>query len=230
VVFTVDPRFLRTPLGFTPTVSRFSINWTTGEYHGILGRLIPMRPRAPLFTLALVTACLLGYALELVDGGQVVCEAYGLVPAHFLRSGDLEPLLSSLFLHDPSGPYHLAGNMLFLVVFGALVEGAIGHLAFLGLYLAAGVGGGLLHVLVAPSAAIPLVGASGSIFGILAVAGILRPRLLGFVAAFASLNIYNAVTGGDEGVSFGAHLGGLFVGFLVVAALRAGGSEALEAA
>lgn len=202
----------------------------TLEYHGVLERLIFMRPRAPLFTLALVTTCLLGYLLELVDGGQTVCEAYGLIPARFLRSGDLEPLLSSLFLHDPTGPYHLAGNMLFLVVFGALVEGALGHLAFLGLYLAAGVGGGLLHVLVAPSASIPLVGASSALFGLLAVAGALRPRLLGFVIAFASLNVYNAFTGSEEGVSFGAHLGGLFVGFVVVAAMKATGSEALEAA
>ena len=189
-----------------------------------------MKPRAPLVTLVLVTLNVLAYLLELAGGGWRVCNAYGLVPARFAHGGSLEPLFSSLFLHDPSGLLHLGGNMAFLAVFGAIAEGSLGHLGFLALYLVAGASGGLMHVLVNPAATDPLVGASGAIFGVMAVAGALRPRLLGFVVAFVALNVWNAFSGGSGEVSFGCHIGGFIAGVLVVAIMRMGGSEALEAA
>jgi len=189
-----------------------------------------MKPRAPLVTFALVGANLLAYLLELGAGGQVTCDAYGLVPTRFLHEGALAPLFTSLFLHDPSGLAHIVGNMAFLALFGTLVERSLGHLRFLGLYMAAGVLGGLLHVLVAPGSTTPLVGASGAIFGVLAVSGALRPRLLGFVVAFVGINVWHAFTGGSSGVSFGCHIGGFAAGFLVVLLMRATGDEALETA
>jgi len=184
----------------------------------------------PLVTLFLVAANILAYGLELASGGRSFCEAYGLIPAHFMKSGAVAPLFSSLFLHDPAGLSHLAGNMVALAVFGVVVERALGGFRFLGLYLAAGVLGGLMHVLTASGATDPLVGASGAIFGVLAVAGVLRPRLMGFVAAFVGLNIWNAFTGGGGDVSFGCHIGGFCAGFLVVLLLKACDSEVLEAA
>lgn len=184
----------------------------------------------PLVTLLLVAANLAAYALELALGGLPACNAYGLVPAHFMRTGAISPLFTSLFLHDPGALTHIAGNMVFLAVFGTVVESALGHSRFLGLYLLAGVAGGLFHVAVGPTATDPLVGASGAIFGVLAVAGALRPRLLGFVAAFAGINIWDAFTGGSGGVSFACHIGGFVAGFLVVSLMRVSGSEALEAA
>jgi len=188
------------------------------------------RRSVPLVTVALVSANVLAYLFELGAGGQAVCYAHGLVPAKFVHSGALGPLFTSLFLHDPAGLAHIVGNMAFLALFGAIVEGALGGSPFLGLYLVAGALGGLMHVLVSPTATEPLVGASGAIFGILAVAGALRPRLLGFVAVFVGINIFHAVAGGGGNVSFGAHLGGFVAGVLVVAIMRAAGSEALEAA
>jgi membrane associated rhomboid family serine protease len=184
----------------------------------------------PLFTVALILANVAAYSLELGAGGLPACEVYGLVPRSFMSTGALSPLISSLFLHDPGALTHIVGNMAFLAIFGTLVEGRLGHLRFLALYLAAGVFGGLAHVLVAPGSTDPLVGASGAIFGVLAVAGALYPRLLGFVAAFAGLNIWNAFTGGSGNVSFGCHIGGFVIGFLAVVLLRATDSEALEAA
>jgi membrane associated rhomboid family serine protease len=188
------------------------------------------RRSVPVVTLLLVATNLLAYLFELGADGQVVCYVHGLVPAKFVHSGELGPLVSSLFLHDPAGLAHIAGNMAFLALFGAIVEGALGGLPFLGLYLVAGALGGLMHVLVSPAATEPLVGASGAIFGILAVAGALRPRLLGFVAAFVGINIFHAIAGGGGNVSFGCHIGGFVAGVLVVALMRAAGSEALEAA
>jgi membrane associated rhomboid family serine protease len=110
--------------------------------------------------------------------------------------------------------------MAFLAVFGTLVEGSLGFLRFLTLYLVAGVAGALLHVAVDPVATIPLVGASGCVFGILAVAGVLRPHLLGFVMAFAGIEIWHAFAGGAENVSFACHLGGLGAGALFAALWR----------
>jgi membrane associated rhomboid family serine protease len=186
--------------------------------------------RLPLVTVALILANLMAYTLELADGGLAFCEVHGLVPARFMRTGDLEPLLSSMFLHDPATLWHLGGNMVFLAVFGRLVEGSLGHLRFLVLYLAAGVGGALTHVLVDPTATDPLVGASGAIFGILGVAAVIRPRLLGFVACFFAMNLWDAFTGTGGNVSFGDHIGGFCVGAAFVLAARASQSECLEAA
>lgn len=167
---------------------------------------------APM-TSALAVTTLGAYGFELAGGGMAVCEAYGLVPA----APTLGTALSSLFLHDPTGWGHLVGNLTCMVIFGAVVEREIGSWRLLALYLAAGVLGALLHVVVDPSSAIPLVGASGAIFGLMAVAGALRPRLLGFVVAFAGFEIWRAFTNDAGGASFGCHLGGLAAGAIFAA-------------
>jgi membrane associated rhomboid family serine protease len=184
----------------------------------------------PVITLALILANLAVYALEQASGGQAFCEAFGLIPAHFVHGGSLSPLVSSLFLHDPSSLYHIAGNMVFLAFFGAIVERELGSLPFLAVYALSGVAGGLMHVAVNPSAVEPLVGASGAIFGVLAVAGALRPRLLGFVLSFAAIEVYHAFFGAVGSVSFSCHIGGFVAGFIVVVFLRVVGSEAMETA
>jgi membrane associated rhomboid family serine protease len=187
--------------------------------------MVDARSSAPV-TAFLAVAISGVYALELVLGGDRVCETYGLTPAH----ASVETVFSSLFLHDPHSLWHVGGNLAFLLVFGCIVERAIGSLLFLALYVAAGVGGAVLHVLVDPSSTVALVGCSGALFGIMAVAGVLRPRLLGFVVAFAGINIWHALAGGTDEVSFGCHIGGFFVGAAVVGLMFAFGSEALEAA
>lgn len=178
----------------------------------------------PIVTTALVLANVTVFAQELASGIEVTCYAHGLVPAHFTVAG----LLEGMFLH--AGWVHLGGNMACLSFAGTIVERALGHLRFLGLYLAAGVLGGLLHVQVDPTALEPMVGASGAICGVLAVMGALRPRLLGFLVGFVLVNVWYALVGGGGEVSFGTHLGGFAVGVLFVAAARASGNRALEAA
>jgi len=173
-------------------------------------------------TVLLVLANLLAYAAELAGGVADTCQTRGLVPATFLHSGDLLPVLSSLFLHASLG--HLAGNLVVLAVFGAVVEGELGGLRMLALYLAAGVVGALLHVLVDPASTDALVGASGAIFGVLAVAGAARPRLLGFIIPLAAINVWYAFSGTGGEVSFACHLGGLAVGCLFAATTRAAGT------
>ncbi|HZL96720.1 MAG TPA: rhomboid family intramembrane serine protease [Vicinamibacterales bacterium] len=183
------------------------------------------RENAPITALlaALVVAA---YGLELGFGGMAACDEYGLVPVRW----SVGTALSSMFLHDPTGWAHLGGNLVFLVVFGAIVEQALGSLGFAALYALAGLGGAAMHCLVNPSSTDPLVGCSGALFGLMAVAAVLRPRMLGFVVAYMGLNVWYAIMGGAGNVSFGCHIGGFAVGFLAVVALRAVDSETLEAA
>jgi len=164
------------------------------------------------------------YGLELGGDGMALCRAYGFVPA----KAELGTALSSVFFHDPGSALHLAGNLAFLIVFGGVVEGALGSIALLALFAAAGLGGAGVHYLVDPNTTTPLVGASGAIFGLLAVAGVLRPRLLGFVLAFGAVNVWFAFFGGSESASFGCHLGGLFTGAIAVGTVRAVAPEALN--
>lgn len=181
---------------------------------------------APLGTALLAAGVIGGYALELAGGGMPVCERLGFVPAH----PSLGTAITSLFVHDPTALSHVLGNLAFLVVFGVIVERALGSLGFLALYALAGLGGAALHLVVDPSSTVPLVGCSGALFGVMAVAGVLRPRLLGFVVVYVGINIWRAMEMDGSGVSFGCHLGGFFVGALVAVALRAAGSKALELA
>jgi membrane associated rhomboid family serine protease len=176
--------------------------------------------RLPVATLSLIVANLAAFRIELAEGGLETCYAHGLAPAKFLATGDAAPVLSSMFLHDPGTVLHLGCNMAFLAFFGTVVEREIGALRFLVLFLAAGILGGLMHIAVAPGATEPLVGASGAVFGVVAVAAVLRPRLLGFAVALGAVEVFHAFTGGVGTVSFGCHIGGLVAGALFGALWR----------
>jgi membrane associated rhomboid family serine protease len=174
----------------------------------------------PLATVGLVLTNLGAYALELALGGLPVCEAYGFVPERFLRSGGLAPVLASTFLHDPSSPAHIAGNMVFLAIFGTLAERALGRSRLLALYLLAGLGGAAMHLLVQPLAAAALVGASGAVAGLMAVGAVVRPRaMLGFTIVYIGMNLLGLFVTTPlipADASVAAHVGGFSTGALAV--------------
>ncbi|MBX2797851.1 MAG: rhomboid family intramembrane serine protease [Myxococcales bacterium] len=143
-------------------------------------------------------------------------------------------LFTSMFMH--AGFAHLAGNMLFLWIYGDNVEHRMGRLGFLAMYLATGVVATLSFALLAGSSGTPLVGASGAISGVLGVYALLFPRNVVKVVIFFFPFFVNTVLlpawlvlggyvvvqnllplflGGDTGVAYGAHLGGFFAGALV---------------
>lgn len=186
--------------------------------------------RFPIFTALLVVLNLLVYFLELETSSEGFCQVFGLVPVRYIHTGNVTPLISSLFLHDPNNVWHLVGNVAFLGVLGALVESYLGHIGFLALYLIAGVAGGLMHVSIDPSSTAPLVGASGAIFGLLAVAVVLRPRLIGFAVAFVAINVWHAFTGGDGSTSFACHIGGFAAGTVIALFIRLIGVEEMSEA
>lgn len=143
-------------------------------------------------------------------------------------------LITYMFLHG--GFWHLAGNMLFLWVFGDNVEDAMGHFRFLIFYLACGVFAGLVHSFVQPESLAPLVGASGAVAGVIAAYLILHPNVtvwvlvmkffpvqisaamaLGFWAVLQVVMVFVPNVGP---VAWWAHIGGLIAGAVLVLFMR----------
>src|SRR5260370_19066802 len=99
---------------------------------------------------------------------------FGLVPCRLtgqcLGLDDFpNPLLTvftSMFLHG--GLFHVAGNMLYLWIFGDNVEDTLGHLRFLFFYLSSGLTAAVAQAAISPQSQVPMVGASGAISGVLA--------------------------------------------------------------
>jgi membrane associated rhomboid family serine protease len=145
------------------------------------------------------------------------------------------PLVTSLFLHG--GLLHIAGNMLFLWIFGDNIEDFFGHLPYLLFYLFCGVGSGLLHVAFNWGSTVPAIGASGAISGVMGAYILLFPReriltlvfiflvpipayfVLGvwFIFQFmAALNMLGANSvAASGGVAVWAHVGGFLLGMLI---------------
>jgi membrane associated rhomboid family serine protease len=144
----------------------------------------------------------------------------------------LYPLLSSMFLHG--GLMHLLGNMLFLYIFGDNVEDAFGHIGYLFFYILCGIGSGLIHVLFNWHSAIPALGASGAISGVMGAYAVMFPshRILTFFFIFlipvpaililgywfalqfvAGINGLGMATAG--GVAWWAHIGGFLMGVAI---------------
>ncbi len=142
--------------------------------------MIPLRDTNPSETVpfinyALIAANIAAFLFEtsLGKGLNDFIATFGLVPAQF--SADLEsrqiglstiiPIFTSMFLH--AGWLHVAGNMLFLYIFGDNVEDRFGHGKYLGFYLLSGAAAALTQALVNPHSEVPMVGASGAIAGVL---------------------------------------------------------------
>jgi membrane associated rhomboid family serine protease len=144
-------------------------------------------------------------------------------------------ILTSMFLHG--GFLHIAGNMLYLWVFGNNVEDRMGWPAFLGFYLVAGAVAAYAEAFAHPDSTIPLVGASGAIAGTLGAYLVMFPhaRVLTLVPIFFFLQIaqlpawmvlgfwfvlqafqgVGALAGDTGGVAWWAHIGGFAFGALV---------------
>jgi membrane associated rhomboid family serine protease len=92
------------------------------------------------------------------------------VPAYF----SIVTVFTSMFVHG--GLAHIAGNLLFLWIFGDNVEDRLGHFRFVVFYLLCGVLAALAQVMLDPTATIPMVGASGAIAGVMGAYLILYPH------------------------------------------------------
>jgi membrane associated rhomboid family serine protease len=228
--------------------------------------MFPYKDENPHFHPPLVTYALVGLnvaAWVLVQGlgsepslSRSVCQL-GLIPGELLGKvpvGTQVPLgpytscviaapspytaLTSMFLHG--GWFHLLGNMLFLWVFGDNVEDSMGHFRFVVFYLLSGLAAAGLQVALQPGSAVPMVGASGAISGVMGAYIILYPkvriRVLIFLGIFITTIVVPAYImlgywfilqllggvptigreGGGGGVAFWAHIGGFVAGAVLI--------------
>jgi len=170
----------------------------------------------------------LGQLLGSISAYDLAVFEYGYRPA----DPHVASLFTAMFLHG--GLMHLAGNMLFLWIYGDNVEHRLGPIPYLLWYLATGVAATLFHAGFDPSSALPLVGASGAISGVLGFYFVWFPhnrvRLWVFffpfiwdvflVPARLVLGMYLVVENllpflvarGGSGVAYGAHIGGFIAG------------------
>jgi membrane associated rhomboid family serine protease len=230
--------------------------------------MFPYRDDNPTLATPAVTFLLIGLNVAtwiLIQGmgaepllSRSVCEL-GLIPGEYLGRvpvGTTFPMsrttacvlgesswftpLSSMFLHG--GWLHLIGNMWFLWVFGNNVEDSMGHVRYLVFYLLCGLAAAAAQTLVNPASAIPMVGASGAIGGVMGAYVVLYPRVrvhmivfLGFfitriaVPAFLMLGYWfllQILTGlpalGEDrgGVAVWAHAGGFLAGAALIFVFR----------
>jgi membrane associated rhomboid family serine protease len=162
---------------------------------------------------------------------------YAVVPADITAGRHLGTLITSMFLH--ANLLHVAGNMLFLWIFGNNVEDKLGELKFLIVYFASGIGGSLLQIFITPDSTVPMLGASGAISGLLAAYVLYFPRariltfvvpffiftlpavvFIGYWIALQALNAFLNIGAIGGGVAFFAHVGGFGTGLILALLLR----------
>jgi len=198
----------------------------------------------PFVTWAIMAGCILAFLWQISLGAQGARAVYslGVIPSVLFGIRDLPAglsavpawgtLFTSMFLHG--GFMHLAGNMLYLWIFGDNVEIVMGRARFAVFYALCGVAAALSQSLMVPDSDIPMIGASGAISGLLGAYLLLFPRanvvvfifLIGAITVPAILvlgfwflmQIFSGVSTpvGGGGVAFWAHIGGFVAGMALI--------------
>lgn len=147
--------------------------------------MIPIRDdnptkRVPWVTIALIAANIAVFVYEM-SLEPAALDAFWLqwafVPARFSANPfspvEIATIFAAMFMH--AGWVHLGGNMLYLWIFGNNIEDRFGPLGFTAFYLTCGVAATLAQMLVAPESALPMLGASGAVAGVLGAYILLFP-------------------------------------------------------
>ena len=174
---------------------------------------------------------------------QSFVQSWGVVPREYAAGQDLSPMIpapfwttlfTSMFLHG--GWMHLGGNMLYLWIFGDNIERSMGAMRFLLFYLVCGLAASAAHIMFNLGSALPAVGASGAISGVLGGYLLLFPKnqvrvltygriahipaivVIGFWIVLQFVNGIGSVARTDEtaGVAYMAHIGGFVAGIVLV--------------
>lgn len=213
----------------------------------------------PIITVLLIAANVLVYLAQVASGGAIN-QSFAMVPYEVTHNIDLagqvmrdqqgnivaaygpspHPLwltiFTSMFMHG--GFLHIAGNMLYLWIFGNNIEDALGKIRFLVFYLACGLIAALAQVFMDVNSLIPNLGASGAIAGVLGAYFVLYPnaRVLTIVPIFIAflaniraywvllfwiaLQLWQGANGlgmrQQGGTAFFAHIGGFFAGMVII--------------
>jgi membrane associated rhomboid family serine protease len=219
--------------------------------------VIPLRDKNPTKSFPFVTIVLIVlniavfiYEISLGAQTELFIAQYGVVPNNIHRMVQLHAfnpliiitLLTSIFLHG--GWLHLAGNMLYLWIFGDNVEDKTGHIRFFLFYVLTGIIASLLQIYINPISTIPTIGASGAISGVLGAYLLMFPRarvvtlipififiqiaelpaylILGFWFVFQFLNgmISMGNNANSAGIAWWAHIGGFIAGMILIFPFR----------
>jgi len=200
------------------------------------------------WTLIVINVLAFMILLTLGRSAQEFVTTFGLVPARLLDHLGLSQLLTvvtSMFLHG--GWAHIFGNMLALYIFGDNVEDRMGHGRYLLFYMLCGIAAAAVHIAFNQDSAVPTIGASGAISGVLAAYLLLFPRarvislvpvfflpLLMEIPAVIYLGVWflsqllngvlTVVASAEAfgGVAYWAHIGGFAAGLLLVRPFTAG--------
>jgi hypothetical protein len=188
----------------------------------------------PYVNYCLLAIILIVYLWELSLGYErfKLTEILGFVPANMVGSffhaksplaqGFL-PLLTSLFIHGNA--LHLLPNIFFLFIFGDKVEEVLGRGSYLLFYLACGMTANLIYLLFSPLSAVPLIGASGAIAGVMAAHLSLFPGARFSTLFIISWVLLQALYGtfalinsgaGRAGMAWWAHVAGFVVGLALI--------------
>ncbi|MFN0150960.1 MAG: rhomboid family intramembrane serine protease [bacterium] len=219
----------------------------------------------PLVTVVLIAINVAIYIVQFLlpeEAGRELVERFGAIPADILgtatgdprgdriRSAGVLTLFSSMFLHG--SPLHLAGNMLYLWIFGNNIEDRLGRFRFPIFYLLAGLGAHAGHIATSMRSVVPTIGASGAIAGVLGAYVLLYPKarvlvllplgffsrtfwvpsviVLGVWFLMQFLNGLPALGGADRGgVAWFAHIGGFVAGMILIWPFLAGTAQPARA-
>ena len=212
--------------------------------------MIPYKDNNPTSTFPFVTigiivlnAVVFFWQISSQAGTREVTYAYGAIPHYLLTLEKVQPIhpfmtvFTSMFMHG--GFFHLAGNMLYLWIFGDNIEDRLGHLRFFIFYLFCGITAAYAHAFTSADSLMPMIGASGAVSGILGAYLLLFPRasvhtliflgffvttiqipaliVIGFWAIIQFINgLLSARLHEGGGIAWFAHIGGFLIGFATI--------------
>jgi membrane associated rhomboid family serine protease len=197
------------------------------------------RRTVPLVTYGLIAVNVLFFIVELT-GGDAFIEKWAFVPSRFLANplADFLTLFTAMFMH--AGWLHLAGNMLYLWIFGDNVEDRFGHIKFLIFYLICGLAATFAQLAFSTGSNVPNLGASGAIAGVLGAYILLFPKgrvrvmqgsqviqvpALIVIGIWIVLQLFIGIgsiadTAQTGGVAYMAHIGGFVFGMVLTLLFR----------
>jgi len=210
--------------------------------------MIPLRDDNPVRGIPVVTiltmlACMAVYLWQISlppESKQAAITLLGFMPALLFGHASIEgdpwvspagSIFTAMFLHG--GFFHLAGNMLYLWIFGDNVEDRMGRGRFIAFYLICGAIAALTQALPDTRSTVPMIGASGAVSGVLGAYIVLYPRanvlvalpfVLARVPALIALGLWFGgqlwsslrAEPGAGGVAFMAHVGGFIGGAVLI--------------
>jgi membrane associated rhomboid family serine protease len=208
----------------------------------------------PYVTIGIIACNTLIFLLQVFSpsGMEKVVYAYGAIPHSILTFEKTQPIhptltiFTAMYMHG--GVFHLAGNMLYLWIFGNNIEDKLGRIRFILFYTFCGIIAAYSHAITDPNSLTPMIGASGAISGILGAYLLLFPRagvytiiFFGFfvqvvkipalivIGFWAILQFVNGLVSTglvrEGGIAWFAHIGGFLIGLVTIKLWLLGRSE-----